>query len=176
MSWIRRSLRNSEFVIKNYYYLRDFFSFPKSPGLSFSQKWRLHSKILSIDRNTPRRFRPHRLWHIYTFTDAILSLPADVEGCIVEAGCFKGISSAKFTHAAKIANRKFVIFDSFEGLPDNAENHQQSIMGHSIQGWFVQGEYQGGLDEVRDNIAKYGFAHLCEFKKGWFDVTMPQFT
>src|SRR5436853_5658781 len=119
MSWIRRSLRNSEFVIKNYYYLRDFFSFPKSPGLSFSQKWRLHSKILSIDRNTPRRFRPHRLWHIYTFTDAILSLPADVEDVMVEPGGFRGLGSEKSLNRQKMQIRKLVFFISFEDLPVN---------------------------------------------------------
>ena len=40
---------------------------------------------------------------------AILSIPKDKDGCIVEAGSYKGGSTAKFSLFAKLANREILI-------------------------------------------------------------------
>jgi O-methyltransferase len=106
---------------------------------------------------------------------AFMAIPASDQGCIVEAGVFKGGSSAKFSIAAKYANRELVLFDSFQGLPDNIEPHERSILGHSIKDWFKKGKFCGGLDEVRYNIIKFGDIKICDFIEGWFDDTMPLF-
>ncbi|MEJ2672957.1 MAG: TylF/MycF/NovP-related O-methyltransferase, partial [Deltaproteobacteria bacterium] len=97
------------------------------------------------------------------------------KGCIAEAGVFKGGSSAKFSLAAKYAKRELILFDSFQGLPENTELHEQSILGHSITGWFKGGAFCGGMEEVKHNIGKYGEITVCKFIKGWFDDTMPLF-
>ena len=91
----------------------------------------------------------------------------------MEAGCFKGGSTSKFSIAAKWAGRKLVVFDSFEGIPENDEAHDKNIFGDSIG--FKQGVYKGGLDEVRGNIERFGDIDCCEFIKGWFDDSMPGF-
>ncbi len=106
---------------------------------------------------------------------AMLSLPASCPGCFVEAGCYKGGGTAKFSLIAKLAGRKLVVFDSFEGLPGNEEKHDKSILGHSVEGWFSGGKFRGGLEEVRANVEKYGAIEQCEFIKGWFNKTMPAF-
>src|ERR1039457_2830071 len=62
---------------------------------------------------------------------AILNLPAALAGCIVEAGCFKGGSTAKLSALARILGRKLVTFDSFEGIPENTEHHGKNIWGGS---------------------------------------------
>jgi O-methyltransferase len=98
-------------------------------------------------------------------TNTILSMPAQVDGVVVEAGCFKGGSTAKLSIVAKLVKRKLVVFDSFRGLP-----HPKSREN------FYLGEYAGSLDEVRDNVKRYGEISACEFKKGWFSDTMPPFT
>lgn len=100
---------------------------------------------------------------ITPFINFFLSIPPSKKGCIVEAGCYKGGGTAKFSIAAKLANRQLVIFDSFQGHP---ESEQQ----------FKQGSYCGSLDEVKSNVEKYGEIEVCRFIKGWFKDTLPDFS
>jgi len=44
----------------------------------------------------------------------VLRVPPEVEGVIVEAGCYKGGSTAKLSVVAKLADRRLVAFDPFE--------------------------------------------------------------
>jgi O-methyltransferase len=82
-------------------------------------------------------------------------------------------STAKTSIVAELLNRRLLVFDSFEGLPKNEELHDESILGHSIDGWFEGGEFHGTLDEVRQNVTEYGGIDASEFIPGWFDDTMP---
>ena len=82
--------------------------------------------------------QPHRDRDLYVFLDAVLVRP-QVPGVIVEAGAFKGVSTAKISHLAAMQSRRLLVFDSFGGLPDNTEQHEYSILGHSIEGWFGGG-------------------------------------
>jgi len=115
----------------------------------------------------------HRQEEVLPVIGKILSLGEEVAGCIVEAGSYKGGSAAKFSVAAALAKRKLVIFDSFQGIPQNEEEHQTSIFGEAVG--FGGGFYRGGLAEVRANVARYGCLDACEFVKGWFEETMPRF-
>src|SRR4051812_48189904 len=60
---------------------------------------------------------------------AIFSVSDDRPGCIVEAGCFKGGSTAKLSIVAAEVGRRLVVFDSFEGIPENDEQHETTIFG-----------------------------------------------
>ncbi|MBV8808749.1 MAG: class I SAM-dependent methyltransferase [Acidobacteriaceae bacterium] len=104
---------------------------------------------------------------------AILAIPVSTEGCIIEAGCFKGGSTAKLSLAAKIAGRKLIVFDSFSGIPSNQEEHGTDIFGR--RAGFREGNYVGRLEEVRDNVSRFGEVDCCEFVEGWFEDTMPAF-
>jgi O-methyltransferase len=104
---------------------------------------------------------------------AILEIPTSARGCIVEAGCYKGGSTAKLSLAAKLVNRKLFVFDSFEGLPENTEPHKESIFGEPID--FVRGRYAARLERVRTNVRTFGVEGVCEFVPGWFEDTMPGF-
>ncbi|MGB9608846.1 MAG: TylF/MycF/NovP-related O-methyltransferase [Minisyncoccia bacterium] len=115
---------------------------------------------------------PHMEGEMIRVISFILSSNAP-EGVIVEAGAYKGASSAKISLAAKLTNRKFYIFDSFEGLPKHNEIHGKNIFGGDA--YFPPGSYAGSLDEVKNNIKKYGKIEVCEFVKGWFENTMPNF-
>ena len=145
------------------------------------------ARLLPAGNNAPDIFRrlnhisrqircAHNPSHALAFILDMLSAPRNEPGCFVEAGCFKGGSTAKFSVIAKMLNRELVIFDSFEGLPDNREAHVQSLQGHSIEGWFAGGAFYGSLDEVKKNISDYGEISVCHFIKGYFDETMPHFT
>ena len=113
----------------------------------------------------------HTEEEIFQYARAILATPKAVPGSFVEAGCFKGGGTAKFSLAAKIAGRKLLVLDSFEGIPEHNEPHEKNIFGNSA--FFRKGSYKGELEEVKDNVAKYGSVENCEFVKGWFEDTLP---
>lgn len=112
----------------------------------------------------------HTQGDILTFARMILLAPP---GVVVEAGCFKGGSTAKFSLIAEKAGRDLLVFDSFEGIPENTEPHAKNIFGGPVA--FEAGSYAGSIDEVKANIARYGRINRCTFVPGWFEETMPHF-
>jgi O-methyltransferase len=115
---------------------------------------------------------PHRQHDVLSFIEKMFEYK-NSDGVFVECGCFKGSSTSKFSLAAKHLNKKLIVFDSFEGIPENSENHDYNIYGE--KSGFAKGSFMGGLEEVKDNITKYGSIDNCTFIKGWFDKTMPGF-
>jgi O-methyltransferase len=60
-------------------------------------------------------------------------------GVVVEPGCYKGSSTAKFSLIARKAGRDLVVFDSFQGIPDNAEPHEKDMYGNrQFRGGFIR--------------------------------------
>lgn len=164
-------------IARIYQNLIDLFSCVKFLLKKFPNNVTFNKKIFivkSIYRISSNIECPHTQQEIISFIQAILLIPNHVKGCIVEAGSFKGGSAVKFSIAAKIAQRRLLLFDSFEGLPENIEPHREDIVGEEIS--FPSGSYYGTLDEVKRNIAMYGNIEVCEFIKGWFDDTMPKFS
>ena len=129
----------------------------------FLRLWRISS---SVDC-------PHDEHEILSFIEAILAAPEAVQGCVVEAGTYKGGSAAKFSLAARRAHRRLVVFDSFEGIPQHNESHTKNILGWDVD--FPPGSYAGSLEEVKRNIGLYGCLQVCDFVKGWFEETMTGF-
>jgi O-methyltransferase len=115
----------------------------------------------------------HTQSEILECVTALWSFSGSPQAVFVEAGCYKGGSAAKFSAAARLVGRQLVAFDSFEGLPANEEQHGLTILGEAPQ--FDAGKYRGGLEEVRANIGTHGAIECCQFIKGWFDQTMPDF-
>ena len=99
----------------------------------------------------------------------ILSIPSDEPGVIVEAGCWKGGTSANLSLVAEIVGRDLIIYDSFEGLPPPSEGDRWA---HG----FGEGLFKGELEEVRENITRWGEVERCQFRKGWFSDTMSSHT
>lgn len=139
-------------------------------GVGINSKIRLIKRLHAVTRNVES---PHTEREILTFIAHILKLPPSEPGVIVEAGCFKGSSTAKFSLAAALAGRELVVFDSFEGIPSNDEDHGKTIFGDAA--YFGAGDYKGSLNEVRDNVTRFGEVSACRFIKGWFEQTMPEF-
>ncbi|MCX6723663.1 MAG: methyltransferase [Candidatus Staskawiczbacteria bacterium] len=116
---------------------------------------------------------PHMEGEMIEVIYQIFSIPSGKQGVIVEAGSFKGGSTAKISLAAKIAGRKFFVFDSFEGIPAHQEKHGKNIFGGDA--YFPKGSYAGSLEEVKKSVEKFGDIKSCEFIKGFFEDTMPSF-
>lgn len=138
--------------------------------LSKSKRLRFLNRLtkVSLDLNCP-----HTESDVLEFIHHILCLGQAADGVFIEAGCFKGCSTAKFSMAANVVDKKLIVFDSFHGLPANDEHHGKNIYGEETVFW--EGRFRGELEEVRRNVAKYGSLSHCEFIKGWFEDTMPIF-
>ena len=141
-----------------------------SLAASFADRVRIVKQLYRTSFNLRS---PHTQEEILSYIEAILSLSADGKGIVVEAGCFKGSSTAKFSLAADIAGRKLVVFDSFQGFPKNEERHDKDIFGKPVN--FPPGALCGALEEVKGNVAKFGRIGCCRFVAGWFEKTMPGF-
>ena len=138
-----------------------------------AERARVLKRFREIHRAVPC---PHNASHILTFVVEVYRFHRDhpgQNGVLVEAGCFKGGSSAKLSLVAKRFDRRLLLCDSFEGIPENEERHEHSIFGDSIKNWFVQGAFAGSLEEVRTSVGRLGHLEVCEFVPGWFEDTLP---
>jgi O-methyltransferase len=138
--------------------------------LAVSRRARL-AFVRDIYRISYRVWCAHTQEEMIEVATAVLKVPPEREGIIVEAGCYKGGSTAKLSLIARLTGRKLVAFDSFEGLPDNDESGQQSMFGETAD--FSRGVYRGVYEEVEANIKRFGHWPSCRLVKGWFDETMP---
>lgn len=138
---------------------------------SLRARWRLARAFRAIHREI---LASHTHEELIEIVNAILSLPPQVEGALLEAGCFKGASAAKLSLVARVTGRPLILCDSFEGIPENDESHGQTLDG--VQADFRAGQYRGELDEVRAAIGRHGDPETCRFVKGWFEDTLPTLT
>lgn len=166
-----------EVIISSYrmvrYSLREVVSFlfdVNLGGTSIGQRFQIIYRFWLISGKVDC---PHTQAQMLAFTRAVLSMPAEQEGVIVEAGSYKGGSTAKFSLAAEIANREIIVFDSFEGIPEQQQS-EDILTGEEFS--FQQGDYAGCLEEVKNNVKKFGSIEVCDFRKGLFKDTMPGFS
>lgn len=146
------------------------FLFKKSRGMGLIDKIKLVFIFYYISTQIECK---HQNVEMLEIADAIMQIPKEIRGVIVEAGAYKGGSAAKLSLVAKLTGRKLVVFDSFCGIPPNKELHIHKKLKKAI--YLPEGLFFGSLQEVKQNIQKYGNITVCEFKKGWFAKTMPQF-
>lgn len=142
----------------------------KDNGVDFFQKVYLIMKLylISFLINCP-----HKQSEIIQIIDSIISIPSSKNKYIIEAGSYKGGSTAKLSLACKIANKQLIVFDSFEGLPEDNEYQNEGIFRKNF--YFYKEAYYGKLSEVKNNVKKFGNIEACSFIKGWFEKTMPRF-
>lgn len=139
-----------------------------SYGLSVSDKVAIVNKfknnVLNIPSGTPYIF------HII-MANEILQIPKDKEGDIIECGCWKGASTANLSIIADIVGRKLWVCDSFEGLP-----HDENLLHLSIhsqaKGKYHKGDWVGSIEEVKQNIEKFGVTESCKFVKGYYKTSL----
>lgn len=134
--------------------------------------WRLQY-VLQLYRTSLAVDAPHSQDEMLRVADAILGVPAGTPGCIVEAGAYKGASTAKLSLVAARTGRKLFVFDSFRGMPPNDEGPTETLYG-TVKS-FPEGSYAGSLKEVRTTVARFGSSEHCEFVPGWLEDTTPQF-
>jgi O-methyltransferase len=131
----------------------------------------------------PRKIRlAYRMWRttreVFTGTSykahlamavKLLEIPPEVEGAVVECGCYLGGSTANLSLACDAVGRELIVYDSFEGLPPPTANDKYA---KDEATGFLRAE----LDAVRENVRRFGAVDRCSFRKGWFSDTLSQHT
>ena len=133
------------------------------------QRWWL---LRRFDRISAEVHCPHKQGEILRYVSAILSVPSDAPGIIVEAGAYRGGSTAKLSLAAALAGRPLVVLDSFEGLPAAEADPRPTLFGKKAR--FEAGQYAGSLPTVMRTVGTWGDLTVCRFVPGWFDQTTPR--
>lgn len=125
---------------------------------------------MSYSDNAYRRQRHYTLMQL--FKNAMY-----LNGSVVECGTFRGLSAYQIAQIMRKYNiqKKFHIFDSFEGLSEIAaeDNRRDQKANEKLQNEFAYSE-----DSVKKNLSEFNF---IQYYKGWIpdrfkDVTDPLFS
>jgi O-methyltransferase len=134
-------------------------------NLRLTEKIKLFWRFFLIDWNVVHAHKP---LEIALVCQALAGRPALAGETLLEAGCWQGGSSAKFSIICKMFGYKMHIYDSFEGVeilsPDK-----------NVEGTYdFSGEYKASEVMLRNNLEKYGEKEVCTVHKGWFVDTLAK--
>lgn len=132
-------------------------------NVSFFQKMKLLRQFLKLDWNIIHAHKPAELVPIFA---KILSRKGNGSEVVVEAGCWNGGSTAKYSLVCKLAGYQLHVYDSFQGVEQVDSDSPEA---------FFSGTYAGPLELVKANVTNYGDISVCTFHKGWFVDTMKGF-
>src|SRR3989344_2419160 len=159
-------------AISIFYPLANIFTYSRflkeNLGISFKEKVEIIKRAHIISKNVEGYHSQKEIFEIIT---EILKL-SNLKGILVEAGCWKGASTCKLSIAAKLVNKKLYVFDSFEGLPEPDKKKEGKLF---LEELYKKGLFKGSLDEVKNNVKRYGEIDNCIFIKGLFEKTMTSF-
>lgn len=162
--------------------LPQLFSFVCSPDVGAAYglgAWQKLKMLYRFRLNNRRVARGSTIVEHLELAKAVLRIPPDVEGAVVECGCYKGGVSVNLSLVCAIVGRRLLICDSFEGLPPVQEHDEEHVSprhreeGHT--GHYEEGEFASSLDEVKENLARYGRLEVCDFLVGYFEESMGRF-
>ena len=154
---------------------REFFSAETGREYGIGTFKKLEFLALTIRNNIAVESASNFLYHLI-MAGKILQIPKDLPGDIVECGCFKGGSAVNLSRIAAWTDRRLHLFDSFEGLPVPKGGDKEHLVLSELQfHTYNAGGYAGSLNEVKENVRRYGVLDVCEFHKGYFNETLPGF-
>jgi hypothetical protein len=154
---------------------REFFARDTGSEYGVGLLWKIKFLAVTIRNNIRVESASNFLYHLI-MAGKILRIPKDLPGDLVECGCFKGGSAVNLSRLAKKTGRRLHLFDSFEGLPAPQEGDKEHLVLSELQfHTYEGGAYAGSLEEVKENVRKYGALDVCEFHKGFFSETLPGF-
>jgi O-methyltransferase len=139
------------------------FDFPLKKRIEF---------LTQVTRTTNAVRGYHTLEEILRVCDRIFSLAGRPGLTVVECGAGSGSSTAKLSMATKIAGGRLLVYDSFQGIPENDERHRL-IDGRELV--FRRGAFKGRLTAVKKRVRDFGAIEVCTFHKGLFADTLAAF-
>lgn len=117
---------------------------------------------LRIDWNVLHAHTPKQIARVF---EGIAERAALAGEAVVEAGCWQGGSSAKFSLLCAHLGYELHIFDSFEGVGDLTDKDR-------AREWDFVGQYSSPESTLRENLKRYGDPAVCRIHKGWFSKTL----
>ena len=123
----------------------------------------LLQRFIAVDWNVVHGHRPAEINVICGYM--VSKGKTTTESVFVEAGCWNGGSSAKFSILCELFGYKLHIYDSFQGVKPIAPS--ELIPGD----YDYSGEYKATSEVVVSNISKYGHLEVCTLHPGWFSDT-----
>lgn len=141
-------------------------------GIGRAEKYELISAFQRINQNVLSA----TAWPAYIIlAEHLLNVAPQTTGSVIECGCYKGASTSALSLVCELAGRKLIVCDSFQGLPDEPANTVHSYPHLRKTTTYRKGDFAGRLDEVRDNIRKFGALAACEFRPGYFSSSLAEF-
>jgi O-methyltransferase len=160
-----RSKINNEIVLqrlKMIWYVCGYFPILFVKSISIFRRLSLIVKVLKIDWNILHSHKPCEITKVFTALCLRPAIPGEV---MIEAGCWKGGSSAKFSLLCKLLGYRLLIYDSFQGVEPLSRRDMEGEYDYS-------GEYEASLREVTKNIHSFGAVEVCQITEGWFSDTI----
>ncbi len=117
-------------------------------------------RFLRVDNHVEHAHWPCEIAHI---TRALFASGAGRKEIMVEAGCWKGGSTAKFSILCKKLDLRLFVYDSFQGVEPSDQD-----------GYDYSGEYGATRDLVANHVSLYGEIDVCTFIAGWFSDTISK--
>jgi len=152
-----RILTNAQYIhrFRLLFFLLEYWPLLFIENMSFRDRLYLIKRFLKVDWCVPHAHKPAE---IVAICKAMAANGRASDGEIfVEAGCWFGGSSAKFSILCKIFGYQLHIYDSFEGV-GNTNTYN--------------GLYAAPEDIVRRNLELFGEASVCQIHRGWFINTL----
>lgn len=106
----------------------------------------------------------------YYMADFILRYQ-DVQGPLVEFGCYQGGMSCKLSYLAGLLGKEYIIFDTFDGLPEDAD-YRTFNPAAPFLGTFKKHQFSCSKEQVENNLLKYGNIFITKFHKGRIEDTL----
>ncbi len=113
----------------------------------------------------------HTMGEMLTIADAILAAGRRRPPVVVECGVGYGASTAKLSVAVAAVCGQLHAFDSFRGMPANAEQHRH-LDGRVTA--FRPRAFRGRFARVQAVLARWGEPTVVTLHKGWFADTLPR--
>jgi O-methyltransferase len=119
-------------------------------------------RFLRVDWHVPHAHRPSEISAICQTLDASSPRHGEV---VIEAGCWQGGSSAKFSIICKCLGYRLHIYDSFAGVEVMSDADRALSFDFS-------GTYNSPVEVLRRNLEQYGEPQVCSIHPGWFAATL----
>lgn len=162
--WLRDRLRDplQQQRLKMFWFVWGYWHLYKLRTIPLLSRLALIARFLRIDWRVLHAHTPEEISLVCLALGERAARPGEV---MVEAGCWHGGGSAKFSLLCQRLGYHLYVYDSFAGV--DRLSAEQIGVGHDYSG-----EYTASEAVVRRNVRMYGAPERCSFSKGWFADTL----
>lgn len=150
--------------LKLAYFAWGYWPLLRLPGVTLRDRMKLIGRFLRIDWNVWHAHRPCEIACVARVLVGRSARPGEV---MVEAGCWNGGSTAKFSLLCQLRGYRLHIYDSFEGVEPLTPEELQ-------RGYDFSGQFAAPEATLRVNLQRFGAPEVCAIHKGWYAETLAR--